>query len=130
MTDDTLSFKLNLVRFFTWSTSTKLNKLYSKKAQKSTVTALLGGVTSIEEETIIETSSSGTDYFAKGHLSPDAAFVYNVLQDATYYFINVAPQVERIHYLTNTLSQFQSFNNGNWKALEGGVRDLGAKFVL
>jgi len=91
-----------------------LNKLYSKKAQKSTVTALLGGVTSIEDETIIETSSSGTDYFAKGHLSPDAAFVYNVLQDATYYFINVAPQ-------------FQSFNNGNWKALEGGVRDLGAK---
>ena len=111
-----------------------MNKLYSKKAQKSTVTALLGGVTSIEDETIIETSSSGTDYFAKGHLSPDAAFVYNVLQDATYYFINVAPQVENIqlktHYLTNTLSQFQSFNNGNWKALEGGVRDLGAKCVL
>ena len=106
-----------------------MNKLYSKRAQKSTVTALLGGVTSIEDETIIETSSSGTDYFAKGHLSPDAAFVYNVMQDATYYFINVAPQVERIHYLTNTLSQFQSFNNGNWKALEGGVRDLGAKYV-
>ena len=85
-----------------------MNKLYSKKAQKSTVTALLGGVTSIEDETIIETSSSGTDYFAKGHLSPDAAFVYNVLQDATYYFINVAPQVERIpfkaHFLANTLS--------------------------
>jgi hypothetical protein len=91
-----------------------LNKLYSKKAQKSTVTALLGGVTSIDDETIIETSSSGTDYFARGHLSPDAAFIYNVLQDATYYFINIAPQ-------------FQSFNNGNWKALEGGVRDLGAK---
>merc|ERR1712088_262643 len=60
----------------------RMNKLYSKKAQKSTVTALLGGVTSIEDEMIIETSSSGTDYFAKGHLSPDAAFVYNVLQDA------------------------------------------------
>merc|ERR1712218_303199 len=101
-------------RFFKWSTSTKLNKLYSKTSQKSTVTKILGGVTSIEEEPIIETSSSGTDYFAKGHLSPDAAFVYNVQQDATYYFINVAPQ-------------FQSFNNGNWKALEGSVRDLGAK---
>merc|ERR1712156_572899 len=74
-----------------------------------------GRTTSIEDETIIETSSSGTDYFAKGHLSPDAAFVYNVLQDATYYFINVAPQ-------------FQSFNNGNWKALEMAVRDLGTKF--
>ena len=111
-----------------------MNKLYSKKAQKSTVTALLGGVTSIEGEPIIQTGSRGTDYFAKGHLSPDAAFVYNVLQDATYYYINVAPQVERIllkaHYLTSMLSQFQSFNNGNWKALEGGVRDLGAKYVF
>merc|ERR1719394_929744 len=93
----------------------RTDKLDSKTSQKSTVTALLGGVTSIEDETIIETSSSGTDYFAKGHLSPDAAFVYNVLQDATYYFINVAPQ-------------FQSFNNGNWKALEMAVRDLGTKF--
>ena len=87
------------------------------------------GSNTIDGTTIIETSSSGTNYFAKGHLSPDAGFVYNVMQDATYYFINVAPQVERIHYLTNTLSQFQSFNNGNWKALEGGVRDLGAKYV-
>merc|ERR1712013_797651 len=80
----------------------------------STVTALLGGITSIEDETIIETSSSGTDYFAKGHLSPDAAFVYNVMQDATYYFMNAAPQ-------------FQSFNNGNWKALEYNTRDLATK---
>ena len=79
--------------FFSWTTSTNMNKLYSKKTAASTVTALLGGVTALEGETIIETSSSGTDYFAKGHLSPDAAFIYNVQQDATYYFINVAPQV-------------------------------------
>ena len=88
-----------------------MNKLYSKKSQKSTVTALLGGVTSIEGETIIQTSSSGTDYFAKGHLSPDAGFVYNVMQEATFYFLNVAPQ-------------FQSFNNGNWKSLEYNSREL------
>jgi len=101
-------------RFFTWTTSTKMTKLYSKKTSDSTVTAILGGKTKLEGEEIIETSSSGTDYFAKGHLSPDAAFIYNVEQDATYYFVNVAPQ-------------FQSFNNGNWKALEGAVRDLGAQ---
>ena len=47
----------------------------------------------------------------QGHLAPDAAFVYNALQDATYYFFNVAPQ-------------FQSFNNGNWKALEINTRQL------
>jgi hypothetical protein len=80
-------------RFFTWSTSSGMNRLYTKKTQSSTVSALLGGVTQLEGEQIIETSSSGTDYFSKGHLSPDAAFVYNVLQDATYYFVNVAPQV-------------------------------------
>ncbi len=75
--------------------------------------------------------SDGNNYFARGHLSPDAAFVYDAFQvgvkllgsrcskdgllhhwpfqNATYYFINVAPQ-------------FQAFNNGNWKSLEGKVR--------
>jgi len=101
-------------RFFPWTTSSSMNSMYSKTIAKETVTDLLDGVTALEGETIIETSSSGTDYFAKGHLAPDAAFIYNVMQDATYYFVNVAPQ-------------FQSFNNGNWKALEGAVRDLGAQ---
>jgi hypothetical protein len=32
--------------------------------------------------------------YPQGHLSPDAAFVYNVEQDATYYFVNVAPQFQ------------------------------------
>ena len=120
-----------LSSFFSWTTSTNMNNLYSKKTAASTVTALLGGVTALEGETIIETSSSGTDYFAKGHLSPDAAFIYNVQQDATYYFINVAPQVRTCSPVLSDilLSQFQSFNNGNWKALEGAVRDLAEQSV-
>ena len=72
------------------------------------------GRNTIDGKPIIETSRSGTNYFAKGHLCPDAGFVYNVMQDATYYFLNVAPQ-------------FQSFNNGNWKSLEYAVRDRGMK---
>ena len=64
--------------------------------------------------TIIDSTSSGTNFLSKGHLSPNAGFVYDVQQDATYYFLNVAPQ-------------FQSFNNGNWKSLEYAVRDLGMK---
>ena len=65
-------------------------------------------------ETIIDTTSSGTNYFARGHLSPDAAFIEGAEQDATYFFFNVAPQ-------------FQSFNNGNWKQLEEVTREMAEK---
>merc|ERR1712038_1034097 len=90
-----------------------MNKLYSKRNQVKEVTSILG-TNKIGKSNIIDKSSRGTNYFAKGHLSPDAGFIYNVEQDATYYFVNVAPQ-------------FQSFNNGNWKSLEYAVRDLGMK---
>ena len=48
-------------------------------------------------------------YLAKGHLSPDADFIWQEWQDATYYYFNAAPQ-------------WQSINNGNWKAIEEAVR--------
>ena len=38
-------------------------------------------------------------------------FIDAASQDATYYYINVAPQ-------------WQSFNNGNWKELESDTRNL------
>ena len=76
---------------------------------------LLGTNTTASGELYIETSSSGTHYFSRGHLAPDAAFIYDVFQDATYYYVNVAPQ-------------FQSFNNGAWKALESAVRDYAARY--
>ena len=80
-----------------------------------TVAAQLFGENVINgNEPIIENSASGTNYFAKGHLAPDAAFIYDAFQDATYYYINVAPP-------------FQSFNNGNWKSLEMAVRELADK---
>ena len=49
-----------------------------------------------------------------GHLAPDASFIDEAEQDATYFFFNVAPQ-------------FQSFNNGNWKALEYVTREMAEK---
>merc|ERR1712106_810750 len=101
-------------RFFPWATSTKMNKYYSKNNQVVQVKKILGTNNKMGAFQIIDKSRSGTHYFAKGHLSPDAAFVYNVMQDATYYFMNVAPQ-------------FQSFNNGNWKALEYNTRELGTQ---
>ena len=39
-------------------------------------------------------TSEGLFVMFQGHLAPDAAFIYDVQQDATYYFINVAPQFQ------------------------------------
>ena len=61
---------------------------------------------------IIEESKN---FFAKGHLSPDAAFIYQLEQYATYYYINAAPQ-------------FQSFNGGNWKQLESATREVAERY--
>ena len=87
-------------------------RTYSKKTQVTTIKALLGTDNQLPDGTqIIENTSSGTNYFAKGHLSPDAAFIEEAEQDATYFYFNVAPQ-------------FQSFNNGNWKALEYATQNM------
>ena len=86
-------------------------RLYAKKNQLKSIGDQLG--TTFANE-IISTKSSSTNYLAKGHLTPDAAMVYDFEQKATYFFINVAPQ-------------FQAFNNGNWKYLEDRARKLAVK---
>jgi hypothetical protein len=91
-----------------------LLRSYTKASQADQAVRILGSNTQTNGEPWIETSRSGTHYFAQGHLAPDAAFVYDAFQDSTYFFINVAPQ-------------WQSFNNGNWKALEGATRDYGSR---
>lgn len=53
--------------------------------------------------------SRPTHYLVKGHLAPNADFVDAAKRRATFYLINAAPQ-------------WQSFNNGNWKALEDSIR--------
>ena len=86
-----------------WGTATQLLKClnticllrsYEKKTQVKTMQQLLGTNTAPSGDALIEKSRRGTRYFAKGHLAPDAAFIYDVLQDATYYFVNVAPQFQ------------------------------------
>ena len=54
------------------------------------------------------------NFLARGHLAPDAAFVYQAEADATYFYINVAPQ-------------FQSFNNMNWRSIETETQEMAKK---
>ncbi|CAG7833472.1 unnamed protein product [Allacma fusca] len=83
---------------------------YSQSNQIDIVTSLVGSAPLANQ--YIDPSQSF--YFARGHLSPDGDFIYVAEQNATYYFINVIPQ-------------WQSINNGNWKAMEMAVRDLASQ---
>ena len=87
--------------------------IYTKSHQRDQVLLLYNQNVDVDSGKPIIDVSSGSNYMARGHLCPDAAFITQLEQDATYYFLNIAPQ-------------YQSCNNGNWKALEGAVRDYAA----
>lgn len=53
-------------------------------------------------------------YLARGHLSPDGDFIFVSWQFATYFYINTVPQ-------------WQSINNANWKHIESIVRSTASK---
>lgn len=55
------------------------------------------------------------NYLARGHLSPDADFMFGYDQYSTYYFANVAPQ-------------YQPVNGGNWMTVEKYARNLAAAY--
>ena len=88
-----------------------LYSAYKKTKQTATIKKLLGTNNKLPDGTHIIDTDKGSNYLARGHLSPDAAFIEGAEQDATYYFFNVAPQ-------------FQSFNNRNWKQLESFTRAM------
>ena len=50
-------------------------------------------------------------FLARGHLAPNADFLFYSWMDSSYHFINVAPQ-------------WQTFNGKNWFYLEDAVRTL------
>lgn len=81
------------------------NTLYSKYDQRITIGKILGSIT-IAEDII----SADSDLFlARGHLAAKSDFIFGTDQTLTFYYINVAPQ-------------WQSFNGGNWLAIEHGVK--------
>jgi hypothetical protein len=82
-----------------------VDNLYTRNRQRQTISNLLGS-TELGDKYIHATN----DFFlARGHLAARADFVYGSQQRATFYFVNAAPQ-------------WQTFNAGNWEALESSVR--------
>lgn len=54
---------------------------------------------------------TNSSFLSRGHLTPDADFVFSSAQFATYFYANVCPQ-------------FQSINAGNWNRVENLARKL------
>ena len=66
-------------------------------------------------------------FLARGHLAPNADFVFYSWMDATYHFINVAPQWQSFNGRLSTLikSTYATFLlGGNWMWFENGCRDF------
>ena len=75
-----------------------VNTLYTQAKQTETIASIVGSM-SLAQQYV----QSGTQIFlSRGHMAPDGDFIDAASQDATYYFMNVAPQ-------------WQNFNGANWK---------------
>ncbi len=75
-----------------------VNTLYTQSEQTKTIAGIVGSDALAGQYIVPNTEY----YFSRGHMAPDADFIDAASQDASYYFMNAAPQ-------------FQTFNNGNWK---------------
>ena len=75
-----------------------VNTQYTQVEQTKTIAMIVGS-----DALAAQYIRPNTEYYlARGHMAPDADFIDAASQDASYYFMNTAPQ-------------FQTFNNGNWK---------------
>lgn len=94
------SFKVNEI-----PKQAKVEFSYRKDSQVARFTALLG-----RRQNFFTTKS----FLARGHLAPDADFIFSSGQFATYFYVNVHPQ-------------FQVINSGNWIRVENMTRKIAAE---
>jgi len=81
---------------------------YTMDQQRETIAELVGSQELADQ--YVQDFNSRL-FMARGHLAPNADFIFYSWMDATYHFINTAPQ-------------WMSFNGGNWMYLEDGLRDF------
>ena len=79
---------------------------YHMDQQRDTFASILGS-SSLADQYL----PGGEYYLARGHLAPNADYIFYSWMDTTFYLINVAPQ-------------WQNFNARNWAYLEQAVRDF------
>ena len=88
----------------------EVNVLYTINEQRKTVASILNS-----EKLAADYIKNGSDQFlARGHLAGKADFIFASHQNATFYFLNVAPQ-------------WQKFNSGNWERIETNTRNFISK---
>ena len=81
-----------------------VNQLYSVNGQRIAMEHLLG------QSRVIDLFNGRRNFFlARGHMMAKADALFGAHQRGTFYFVNSAPQ-------------WQSFNGGNWAAVEDSVR--------
>uniref|UniRef100_A0A182FVL6 DNA/RNA non-specific endonuclease domain-containing protein n=1 Tax=Anopheles albimanus TaxID=7167 RepID=A0A182FVL6_ANOAL len=85
-----------------------INNLYTVNKQRETLAIILGSQTRADE--LVQTTDNGI-YMARGHIAARADFVYGTEQNATFWFLNAAPQ-------------WQNFNGVNWERVESSIRDF------
>ncbi|KAM7342770.1 salivary protein Tsal1-like [Cochliomyia hominivorax] len=85
----------------------KADGFYKKESQVERFEKYFGA-----HQTYVDTNNK---FLARGHLAPDADFIFGYEQLATFYFANVAPE-------------FQVINAGNWLRVEELGRAVAAAF--
>lgn len=75
-----------------------VNTAYSQAEQTKTIAGIVGS-SSLATQYVVPNSQI---FLSRGHMAPDGDFIDAASQDATYYFLNTAPQ-------------WQCFNGANWK---------------
>lgn len=91
----------------------KVDDLYKRVTQRKTIAKILGS-----NELANQLIAATGDYFlSRGHLAAKSDFIYGSQQLATFYFINAAPQ-------------WQTFNAGNWAAVEYHLKKYVDKKII
>ena len=91
-----------------------VNEMYKMETQRRTIAELVGSE-ELAAQYIGDQSSQL--FLSRGHLAPNADFLFYSWMDSTFHFINVAPQ-------------WQSFNGRNWGTFEANCREFAVEREL